>query len=272
MQIFIDEAGRFTPGDGISLVCGLAIPHKAVGQCRRELTRISKDWPHRNGELKSADLKPTHIESLVEVLCRHDALLHAVAADVSKHTTEEVALHQACQAEGITRHLTDSHKPSLVKEVWTLRKALEGMPPQLYFQCVAMHQLIWIVAEETAMYFAQRRPTELSKFEWFVDAKDPARVTTQEKWWRDVIGPLGDSRGRREGFATVHDEGFDYSHFDRAFSREADLWYPDGPRRKIQGIDINKLIAQRIFRRFQVITFDPGVRYLVRNDAAVTPK
>jgi hypothetical protein len=92
MKIFIDEAARFTPGDGISVVCGLALPHKAAGQCKRELLRVSKDWPRRGGELKSAELHPAHILALVDVLYRHDALLHAVAADVRSSNATEAQL------------------------------------------------------------------------------------------------------------------------------------------------------------------------------------
>jgi hypothetical protein len=119
------------------------------------------------------------------------------------------------------------------------------MPEQLYVQCVAMHQLLWTIVEEAALYFSQRRPKDLGKFEWLVDAKDPTRITSQEEWWKNVIGPLGQSRSRREGFITGKGKEFNYAYFDRAFSSEQELWYPDRPQR-IQGIDINKLITQQV--------------------------
>jgi len=46
------------------------------------------------------------------------------------------------------------------------------MPRQLYLQCVMMSELIRTASEEVTMYFAQRRPRELAKFEWTIDAKD----------------------------------------------------------------------------------------------------
>src|SRR5262249_9757328 len=138
----IDEAGRFTRGDGISVVCGLSIPHQEAGRCRRELLRISKDWPRRDDELKAAELQTHRLVTLVDVLYRHDSLLHAVALDVSGHPAGVIARHQASQAEGITRNLTDDHYPSLREALWELRRKLEGMPEQLYVQCVAMHQLL----------------------------------------------------------------------------------------------------------------------------------
>jgi hypothetical protein len=187
------------------------------------------------------------------VLYRHDALLHAVATDPSRQAPETLAHHQAKQAEGMTKHLTDEHHPSLVEEVWELRRMLERMPSQLYLQCVAMHQLVWQVSEETVNYFAQRRPRDLGKFEWLVDAKDSTRITSQEKWRHEVIGPMGESRSRREPFWIVRDKGFNTSHFDRAFSIEKELWQPDRaeqdpdqPREQVPGIDLKKLIIDRL--------------------------
>jgi hypothetical protein len=145
MLIYIDEAGRFTPADRWSVVCGLTIPHSSAGPCRRELLRLTKDWPRRDDELKSGELETKHLVALIDVLYRYDALFHAVATDPSGQTPEAVAHHQAKQAEGMTKHLTDEHQPSLVDEIWELRRLLERMPSQLYLQCVAMHQLVWQV-------------------------------------------------------------------------------------------------------------------------------
>ncbi|MHC2385688.1 hypothetical protein ACVMFA_002180 [Bradyrhizobium liaoningense] len=245
MRIFIDEAGRFISGDGISLACALTIPHRSVGPCRRELLRLSSQWPRRDGELKSAELNATHLSTLVDVLYRHDGLLHVVATEAAKDQAS-VARHQAEQALGITKYLTNQHHQSLVDGVWELRRSLEKMPAQLYIQCVVMLQLIWIVAEEASLYFAQRRPRELAKFEWMIDAKDPRKITSQEKWWRDVIGPLGESRSRREPFAFGDDSGFNYRYFDRAFSTKKDMWFPDGSRKLVDGFDIKKLITDNV--------------------------
>lgn len=245
MRIFIDEAGRFISGDGLSLACALTIPHRSVGPCRREVLRLSRDWPRKDGELKSAELDVKHLSTLVDILHRHDALLHVVATDAAKDQAT-VARHQAEQALGITKYLTNQHHQSLVDSVRELRRSLEKMPAQLYIQCVVMLQLVWIVAEEASLYFAQRRPRELAKFEWMIDAKDPHRITAQEKLWREVIGPLGESRSRRKPFAFGDDSGFNYRYFDRAFSTKKDMWFPDGSRKSMEGFDIKKLITDNV--------------------------
>jgi hypothetical protein len=208
--------------------------------------RVTKEWPRRDGELKAAELKTHHLAVLVDVLYKYDSLLHAVAIDVSAHPAGVIARHQLSQAEGITRFLTNEHYPSLREELCELRRKLERMPEQLYVQCVAMHQLLWTIVDEGALYFSQRRPNDLGKFEWLVDAKDPARITNQEEWWRTVIGPMAQSRSRRKGFITGTGKEFNYTYFDRAFLSEGEISHPDGSSKTIQGIDINKLITQRV--------------------------
>jgi hypothetical protein len=119
----------------------VGIPHKEVGAARREINRLSRDWPRNGGELKGGILEPTHLESLVEVLFRHDALMHACAIGVSREDDARVDRHKARQCDGMTKHLTPEHHAELVRQVWDLRRVLEGMSRQLYIQCVMMKEL-----------------------------------------------------------------------------------------------------------------------------------
>ena len=74
------------------------------------------------------------------------------------------------------------------------------------------------------MYFAQRRPRELAQFEWTIDAKDPRRVTTSEKWWRDTLAPLLESRSRRDPMRMVDHPAFDYRFLERSFGMRKSVW------------------------------------------------
>ena len=121
-----------------------------------------------------------------------------------------------------------------------------GCQRSFTFSASACTKLVWHVADEVPNYFSQRRPAELGRFEWIIDAKDPLKVTSQEQWWLDVIGPLGESRSRREPFTRVRDSRFNYAAYDRAFSMQKELWHPDGRREPIDGIDIKKLISDRV--------------------------
>ena len=164
MRMFIDEGGTFVPWTGWGVVCSLALPHKEVGPTRREIDRLSQEWPRKGGELKGGLLEPPHLAALVEILYRHDALAHACAVDASNEVEDGIDRHKFQQCEGITKHLTNEHHPNLVGELWDLRRLLERMPRQLYLQSVIMSELVCTVAEEVAMYFAQRRPRELCRF------------------------------------------------------------------------------------------------------------
>jgi hypothetical protein len=96
------------------------------------------------------------------------------------------------------------------------------------------------------MYFAQRRPRELAQFEWTIDAKDPRRITSYEKWWRDTLAPLLESRSRREPFRLVRDPAFKYGYFNSKFLFKHELWHPDRPRETIEAYDIKKMITERM--------------------------
>jgi hypothetical protein len=244
--MFIDEGGTFIPETGWGVVCCLANPHKDVGPARREIGRESKDWPRHKGELKGGQLDVKQLEAVVDILFRHDALLHACAVDVSREDLPGVDRHQAIQGEGFTKHLTADHHPNLVDEVWELRRTLARMPRQLYFQYVLLSQLVWASSEEAALYFSQRRPRELAIFEWTIDAKDPLRITTYEEWWRDFLAPALESKSRREPMICVNDPSFDYRFFDGSFGMKKEAWNPDGPAKFVDGYDIKKMITDHI--------------------------
>jgi hypothetical protein len=93
--MFIDEGGTFIPATGWGVVCSLAIPHKEVGQVRREIDRASKDWPRSKGELKGGQLDAAQLNTIVDVLFRHDALMHSCAIDVSREDSNALEHHQA---------------------------------------------------------------------------------------------------------------------------------------------------------------------------------
>jgi hypothetical protein len=59
---------------------------------------------------------------------------------------------------------------------------LDTMTPQLFLQALITFELIHRVISQTILYFAQRRPYELSTFAWVVDGKDPTKVTNWENW------------------------------------------------------------------------------------------
>jgi hypothetical protein len=109
-----------------------------------------------------------------------------------------------------------------------------------------MRELVRIASEEVTLYFAQRRPRELEMFEWTIDAKDPRRITAQEKWWRGTLAPLLESASRRKPFAFVKDAGFNYKYFERSFTIKKQMWLPGRPPEMMEGNDIKKMTTERM--------------------------
>jgi hypothetical protein len=142
-------------------------------------------------------------------------LLEASVMDMNLSTDEEVEHHKSKQAEGMTKNLTDEHHQNLVEAVWELRRALEKMPRQLYAQAVSLTELVCKACENGQVYFCQRFPGELAHFRWVIDAKEPAKLTRYEEWWRESVMGLVEARSMREPIVKL--KGGDYSAFYRSF-------------------------------------------------------
>lgn len=192
MQIFIDESGNFTNKADISVVCALIVPHKNINKLRVQLRDLAhKDhWVSLNEEFKGGYFKKEHLKNLINLLFDHSVLLNCVATAVGEEDNEEISVHQKEQGIKLTKNLTPNHQLSLIKDVFRLRTELENMPPQLYIQYTLMRELLWETLQKATMYFAQRRPYELGKFSWYIDAKDPQKITAQEQWWKTTLCPL----------------------------------------------------------------------------------
>jgi hypothetical protein len=228
------------------VVCALSLPHKSVRLAREEIEAASQAWPKTKGELKSGALNATQLTTLVDILFKRDAILHCFAIDVSRESQTGIDAHKAAQCNGLTQHLTPEHQPSMIAAIWKLRRDLEAMPNQLYVQCVVMRELVWRVIGEIALYFSQRQPREIAKYEWVIDAKDPQRVSTQEKWWHDTLAPLIERGSEQKPFLMVKDTEFKYKHFKRSFQLTKNQWRPDGPRVRVKGFDIGKLVTKHL--------------------------
>jgi hypothetical protein len=246
MHTFIDESGTFTPNAGISVVGASSLPSRLRRKLTSRLQYITRDWPKVGGELKTARVDLIQLTQITDVLYQHSALLHLIAINMAGETISEVEFHKKMQAEGITKHLTSEHHPDLVEKVWSLRRNLERMPIQLYVQSVAMRELVCETIAESAIYFSQRRPREIGEFNWIIDAKDPLKITTQEEWWHETLGPLAERRSEREPFECVKGPDFNYDLFNRNFRFEKEMWYPDAPRKRIDGLDIRKMLLEHV--------------------------
>jgi Protein of unknown function (DUF3800) len=246
MITFIDESGKFTANDGWSVVAALTLTHSFALQARRELAVETRNWLRVDGELKGRSLDEAKLRRLVDILWKRQALLHVVAVNVGLEDADGIRRHRLTQAEKMTAQLTSEHHPELVSQVMGLRDSLEAMSDQLYVQSVAMTELISECIQNSAMYFSIRKPEELARFDWKIDAKSPTGETRQETWWKSVLGPIYESNTDRHQMIFLDDPKADYSYFDEAYALEKHVWRPSGDRELVSGFDVGKLIVRAV--------------------------
>jgi hypothetical protein len=226
MHIFIDESGPFG-GIGefpsVSLIGALIIPDARLASLEKQYTRLHPNLPKdEKGEVKGRLLNEQQVDSVVSLLLADSALFEAAAIDLGTHTENGLKAFQAQQAEKMTANLTDEHKEELKAEVWASRKTFEGFKLPLVVQAILTSEFIFDILEFGTMYYATRRPTELGKFNWVIDAKGNMEQPNKwEEWWSTFIFPVLQTRSFTRSFSQLPAGIGDYSHLKR-FETQAD--------------------------------------------------
>jgi hypothetical protein len=121
------------------------------------------------------------VNRIVRILAAREGIFEVTAIDLSLHTEAGVLAYRQKLVQDNRAALTDFPEP-LRSKVATAIESLDDMAPQLFIQAVTTFELIHRVISHLILFFAQRRPYELSSFSWVVDGKDPAKVTQWENW------------------------------------------------------------------------------------------
>ena len=246
MHIFIDESGTFVlPANGhnVCVVGALVIPDRRLSYIEKLYSRIRTSLPKEGDEVKGRLLNETDVERVGGMLARHQVLFEACAIDLGIHTSDDLAWHKNAQEEGITKNVTDEFSPQLREEIFALRYQLEKMPHQLYVQSAVTFELIATVLDHSTMYFSQRIPQELGKFNWVIDGKDRNQTTDWEKWWSQVVKPSLQSKSLRHPMPMF--EKGDYRYFAR-FDGEIPEYlkrHRDSPEEEL-GTDIGTILSE----------------------------
>jgi len=121
------------------------------------------------------------VNRVVRILATREAIFEATAIDLGLHTEAGVLAYKQRLAQDTRAALANFPEP-LRSKVATAVGSLDNMAPQLFIQALTTFELIHRVISHSILFFAQRRPYELSSFSWVVDGKDPAKVTHWENW------------------------------------------------------------------------------------------
>ncbi len=216
MRIYIDEGGNFQIVSGrdflLSVVAALIIPAVKEASLFYELMRMRDDWGISLIEIKGRELDEAQFAQVIKIMTLHDVVLEFVAIDMAWHTESGLTAFKQLQARKVVASLTPKHQPRLVAEMEALSQVVNGIANQLFVQAYLTIELIERVVQTATLYYSQRIPEELGRFDWLIDRKD-RELTAMEKLWTTLIIPVGQTRALEAPFITLR-EG-DYSHFDR---------------------------------------------------------
>jgi hypothetical protein len=239
MHIFVDETGSFS-GIGkfpsISLVGALIVPDSRLASLEKKYAKLRKSFPKdEKGEVKGRLLNEQEIARVVPLLSEHSALFEAASIDLGLHTEQGLIAFQAQQAGRMTNGLTDRHMESFKAHVWVYRRRFEAFKLPLMVQTIITFEFFPRLIEFGIMYFSTRRPEELGKFNWVIDAKGTMSTPTEwEEWWSLIIMPYLQTRSFRKPYKYLRTG--DYRHLARFqveandFTREISNWQEGDPR------------------------------------------
>lgn len=215
MRIYIDESGGFIvpepPSSRVSCIAALVIPEAEAPSVLDDFVALRSRFTDAK-EIKGSELNDEQLEAVFSTLAHHDVVAEVAIIDAGVHSAEEVRRLRAEQGDKIVGSLTPLHHPDLRTELEALKREWLSLPEQLIVQMYVMLALIDSVIRHMTLYYVQRRPNELGRFDWVVDPKDIGK-TRYERVWEMVIYPFLQSLSMREPMITV--EGFDYSAFAR---------------------------------------------------------
>jgi hypothetical protein len=154
-------------------------------------------------------------------LLKRDVLVFASGMDMGLHSKEGIESHKTGQAERFVKPITDQFHPNLVRQLQELKKNTEKLSGQLYSQAVVLNAVADRIIRLATLYYSQRVPSTLGSFKWYIDAKDPKKITTYESLWRDIVAPFLQTKSMSEPLEQLN--GADYSSFNRFYRENTEV-------------------------------------------------
>lgn len=222
MKIFIDESGNFlrlTSAEHlVSCVSALVFPATGEASLFSEFLALRTAWGHA-AEVKGSSPDERQVAAVIDLLRRHQAVSFVTVIDMADNTEEEVVLHQRAQAAKVVEHLSPEHNPEIAELIRALQDDTLALSPQLFVQARLMLKLIPDIIRYATLYYVQRLPVELSRFDWIIDAKDHD-ISRMEHVWTQMVMPAMEREFLHEPLVLLEDA--DYSHFDRLAQPDTD--------------------------------------------------
>lgn len=258
MRIFLDESGTFgaAPDSGaFCVVAAYVVPERAEHRVHDVLSRFKKEAGYEQDvEVKRRNAtEETYFRFLKRLGCL-EGIVVALATDAGLNRGAKA--HQSVQAHKIAENEPQMIHPEGKASVRRLATELRSLSAQNYIELICRTYLAWGVIKTATLYFVQRDPETLARFEWRFDRKDITQNRFETTFKTVSIG-LMQTISYRDPIICV--EGFDYSHFDAQFAWTGDdpSWLP-AVAAKQGRIDAGKI--WRASHQFVDSEIDPGVQ------------
>ncbi|MFW9872773.1 MAG: DUF3800 domain-containing protein [Candidatus Thorarchaeota archaeon] len=238
MKTFIDEAEIFTDPTHsdthkVSVVGALTIPDSFYISLKNIFLELKQQWGY-TGEVKGNQLIEEQVRLLVEVLEKHHVLFDAVIVDTKFFTPSIITNHKSQFANTILDNISSYHSQNVIKQIKALSNTISKLSDQLYTQNLAMTSLVNRSHQLSTLFYAQRIPKELAKFDWIIDAKQK-NITKSEKFWKDMLLPCLEGMNIINPMIMLEDA--DYSHYHK---------FNDDQRPEFGSV--NKIVKNLVFR------------------------
>jgi hypothetical protein len=271
MRIFVDESGNFIVGGGKSRTCcvaALTVPETVESALVEEFKELKSAWSDAR-EIKGSALSDEQMSSVLTLLGRHDVVVVATAFDVGYQPIEQLEAFRQGQAQAFVNGLTPQHSQHAHRWARELRTGWLELPLQLMAQMYTLLLTIADVIHLAPNYYAQRLPSELSRFGWVIDPKD-LTPTRYEKLWERIVCPILQTMSLLEPWGRV--EGFDYSGLNRFFEPIPDYLMPHLPRRRAvkdgRALSLNRVLRESV--AFPDSRDEPGLQLVDAVASAIT--
>jgi hypothetical protein len=246
MVIFLDESGTFgqaPDANSFCVVAGYVIPERLHGQMEDSLRRFKAATGHGEGaEVKRRDVKEEDYFRFLAELSDVGGVAFALATDASLN--DAALSFRDIQAQKVADNEPRMNYPEGRALVLKLAADIRALSPQNFVELMCRTQLAANIINGAQLYFVQRDPETLSRFQWRFDRKDLV-LTHFEATFKHLSSALLQTMSLEQPLMML--EGADYSHFDAAFS--LDGGYPDwlpvppNPRDRDQATSAAKIWA-----------------------------
>jgi hypothetical protein len=240
VHVFIDESGTFSGYHDLSLnvVGALTIPSSKLPIIEEKYAKLRPSLPIINGEVKGRLLNESQVDRVVRILAKNEAIFEVTVLDLGLHAEAALVARKHAHAQEMLSRVNRFSEANQA-HVRDISQRIVTISLPLYLQAVVTFETLHAVIGHVPVYFAQRRPKELSSFTWIIDGKDPRKVTNWEAWWPAyATGALSTMSKSRP---SAHLIGADYSHFAR-FDRVVEIH-----GRKESATDLPQLLADLRF-------------------------